>query len=175
MFDDQELVKANKLDADRDQRQLAQRLNEIESQLLKYQPFWKQNISQVKYESLAPETPKELKKQEKKSKFFSFLSATADEEGETSVAAFKPKIQKPEKVSFHVSETPFRPNNVPRGIYTHGSSGTGKTLITAKFFEELPVEFKLQSHFFEFMDRVHRSNFEQTKVQLSERTLGRLV
>lgn len=155
-------MKSNKLTADNDQRQLAQQLNNIESKLVAFEPFWKQKIQSIKYEAKLIDCQKEAKKQEKRLKFFSFLSTANEEESEAD--DFRPKIKKPDQLGYHVSSTPFNQTNVPRGIYTYGSSGTGKTLITAKFFDQLPVEHKLKSHFFEFMDRVHRSNYEQTKV-----------
>ncbi|MDT8427696.1 MAG: cell division protein ZapE [Pseudomonadales bacterium] len=43
----------------------------------------------------------------------------------------------------------------PQGIYFHGGVGRGKTCIMDIFYESLPFEQKLRTHFHRFMQRVH--------------------
>ena len=42
-----------------------------------------------------------------------------------------------------------------RGLYIHGSVGTGKTMLMDMFFECLPVKAKRRSHFNDFMTDIH--------------------
>jgi cell division protein ZapE len=43
----------------------------------------------------------------------------------------------------------------PRGVYLHGGVGRGKTWLMDLFFQSLPIERKLRSHFHRFMHDVH--------------------
>ncbi len=42
-----------------------------------------------------------------------------------------------------------------KGLYVHGGVGRGKTYMMDVFFESLPVQRKMRTHFHRFMQRVH--------------------
>lgn len=47
-----------------------------------------------------------------------------------------------------------RPESI-KGLYVHGGVGRGKTYMMDVFFESLPVQRKMRTHFHRFMQRVH--------------------
>ena len=47
------------------------------------------------------------------------------------------------------------PMPAPRGLYLYGGVGRGKTYLMDVFYEALPFERKLRTHFHRFMQRVH--------------------
>lgn len=51
-----------------------------------------------------------------------------------------------------------------QGLYLYGGVGRGKTYLMDVFFESLPIEAKLRTHFHRFMQRVH-AELNQLKMQ----------
>lgn len=48
-----------------------------------------------------------------------------------------------------------RPGESIRGLYVHGGVGRGKTYMMDVFYESLPLQRKMRTHFHRFMQRVH--------------------
>lgn len=60
---------------------------------------------------------------------------------------------------FHGRKAPRAPSNVPRGMYLHGSVGTGKTMLMDLFYDTLPAHLhphRRRVHFHAFMVDVFR-------------------
>ena len=51
-----------------------------------------------------------------------------------------------------------------KGLYVYGGVGRGKTYLMDVFFESLPFERKMRTHFHRFMQRVH-AELNQLKMQ----------
>jgi cell division protein ZapE len=62
---------------------------------------------------------------------------------------------------------PFLPHRTAliKGLYIHGGVGRGKTYMMDVFFESLPLQCKMRTHFHRFMQRVHAElrNLKQQK------------
>lgn len=161
----QKMVQKGELQADSFQLELASRLTDLEGRLVEYQNFWAENIGRVHYSHTpaAGHHPSEAKKERKARGFFSLFRGAEDDEESHSYAS-KPKIQESESRLASIASTPFDPHNIPKGIYIYGTSGTGKTLITSRWFDQLRVEKKSKAHFFEFMEGIHQQNFAHSKV-----------
>lgn len=52
-------------------------------------------------------------------------------------------------------ETPFKNDNLIKGVYLYGTSGTGKTKLMKLFFDSLDIKEKSFLHFNEFMRMIH--------------------
>merc|ERR1712048_71612 len=58
---------------------------------------------------------------------------------------------------------------VPRGVYLHGSVGTGKSRLMDAFFLTTPLAKKRRVHFHAFLHDVHRRVHRLKRVDLEER------
>lgn len=61
---------------------------------------------------------------------------------------------------------PPKPVMVPRGLYLHGSVGTGKSMLLELLFEHAQVERKRRVHFNKFMLEVHQQLHREKQDQL---------
>lgn len=157
------------------QRGLSKKLSDMEPNIIQFQKYWENNISKLHY-SGSQSVPLKPKSKSSFSLFSIFRTNNDDNDREDADSyAFRPSISKSETIQNSITFSPFNTDNKVRGIYIFGNSGTGKTLITTKFFDQLGVQHKLKTHFFEFMDRVHRSNYENAQVNSKERSYGSFI
>lgn len=161
------MVEKKELETDIFQENLAKKFSQIELKLLQYQTFWLENVPKITY--LTPETvsPKSEKEQPSKFKFFSFWSQP--EEEKSIDYSFKPSISKSEVKTCSIKSTPFDSDKKLKGMYIFGNSGTGKTFLSTRFFDQLKIQHKMKTHFFTFMDQIHQMNFENSQVRQLER------
>ncbi|NRA42551.1 MAG: cell division protein ZapE [Pseudomonadales bacterium] len=65
-------------------------------------------------------------------------------------------LQEPEKASFLSKLFSKKPAKAVQGLYFWGGVGRGKTYLMDVFFDSLPFEQKMRSHFHRFMQFVHQ-------------------
>ncbi|XP_071487148.1 AFG1-like ATPase [Diadema antillarum] len=70
---------------------------------------------------------------------------------------------RPAEPSFLEKVMGKKPRPGPKGLYLHGSVGTGKTMLMDLFFEDVDVDQKLRIHFNSFMLDVHKRIHEIKK------------
>lgn len=68
------------------------------------------------------------------------------------------KLEKPNKKSFfsRFSTRPEEPLVSPNGLYIWGGVGQGKTYLMDVFYQALPFEEKIRTHFHRFMQKIHQ-------------------
>ena len=159
------MVQNKELETDDFQFALALKFSEIETTILEYQKTWTANIPKIVYSSPISQ-PSQFSL--KSTSFFSFFNKKNTDSDPNNYCT-KSAIAKSASRNLSFEYTPFTHLIKPKGLYIYGSSGTGKTLLSMKFYDHLNIQHKMKAHFFEFMDKIHRSNYDLSKVFKSAR------
>ncbi|KAK0424935.1 hypothetical protein QR680_008933 [Steinernema hermaphroditum] len=94
----------------------------------------------------------------------------------TSLIAYEPRAKNQNNGKFWSKLFPSKKNktdeqeNVPLGIYLHGTVGCGKTMLMDMFYESCPFDKKQRVHFHSFMQDVHK---DMHKLKMTQPSDGR--
>lgn len=160
-----ELVDSGQLEYDQMQSLLVQKLSEFQKNVLDYESTWKmirnKDLLLSKTEQLFLEVPvREVSPPVSTSILKSFFIGSYQEDSLQTKADQTLLSNQLLKEQITDDVMSFK----PPGLYIWGGSGCGKTFLLDLTYDLMNTDFKQRLHFNEFMLRVHRSNFTNSKV-----------
>lgn len=150
-------IDAGHLQSDNAQHLAAKRLHQLQQNLIGYS---NEALFEERREGERREREKEQQQQARedpKSKDDAIMNKVIHETAESSLSSSS--ILADENAQSPLSSQPSTKSprtRIPRGLYIHGSVGTGKSMLMDTFFTLCDVEHKKRFHFHAFLADVHR-------------------
>jgi protein AFG1 len=142
-------IDAGQLQSDEAQHVAAKRLSSLQQNLVGYsnEPLFEERREREKLEQEEQEQQQQAKNTVTDDRS---MNTVTDDTAETISSSSSSSLVDGDK------STPIERIRVPRGLYIHGSVGTGKSMLMDTFFTLTQVEKKKRIHFHAFLADVHR-------------------